>query len=467
MNHIDIYEHFNRQFVSLPSAEIKEIACNIKLESKKQNVFMFIDASGIKYIDIKLRPWFITKSQVRFFHSVCLGLRSALNKLFPLYFRNKKIRDIFPFSEEEKSWFGLFNKKGLSPNQPVIERLDSNVTFQEKTWKDFKFIESNSVGVGGIHYVPVINNIINKIVIPVVKKYLKGLEVSPTYDFRELLLDEMSSHARLIGRKRLNIALVEVLYDTEGGTDEFLGLKEYFDKKAVNTFVCDPRDLYLKRGEIYFKDNPIDVIYRDSEIYELIDIEKRGKSVEALKRAFLNNQILSSIAGELDHKSAFEVLTREDFSRYFTHWQRRLFKDYVLWTRLIFERNTTSPEGKRIDLINFIRRNKDRLVIKPNRAYGGKEVTIGIFTSRRQWEVLAEKTVKESLRYVVQELARIKKETFPIYERGKTMLSDSYVISGFAATKTGIAFLGRASCEPVVNVSRGGALIATLLLNTY
>ncbi len=465
MNYMDIYNQFNKQFKDLPKSLIREILENIRTQSKEQNVFMFIDASGIRYIDIKLRPWFITKEQVRFFHGICLTLRQALSNLFPLYFDNARIRELFPFSEEEKAWLNFIKKKGLNSNQTVIERLDSNATYHRKDWKAFKFIESNSVGVGGIHYVPVVNDIINKTVIPVVKKYLKNLKVLPTYDFREILLDEMRRHALLIGRRRLNIALVEVLYDTEGGTDEFLGLKEYFEKRNVKTVVCDPRDLYIKNREVYFEDTAIDVIYRDSEIYELTDIEKGGKSQEAFKSAFINNQVISSIAGEFDHKSALEVLTREEFSKYFTSGQRRLFREYVLWTRLIFERNTTSPNGKNINLLKFIKTNKDNLVIKPNKAYGGKEVTIGVFTGKRQWEKLIEKCAAESSKYVVQELAEVKKETFPDFDGKNSSFSDSYVISGFAASKKGIAFLGRASIEPVVNVSRGGALIATLLLD--
>lgn len=467
MDHMNIYDQFNRQFKELPKGLIREILDNIRAQSKEQNVFMFIDTSGVKYIDIKLRPWFITREQVRFFHSICLTLREALSKIFPLYFDNVRIREMFPFSEEEKVWLNFIKKKGLNSNQTVIERLDSNATYHREDWKAFKFIESNSVGVGGIHYVPTVNNIMSSAVIPVIKRYLKRLRVSPTYDFRELLLEEMRHHTRLIGRKRMNIALVEVLYDTEGGTDEFLGLKEYFERKHVKTVVCDPRDLYIKNREIYFEDMPVDVIYRDSEIYELIDIEKSGKSVEGFKSAFINNQVLSSIAGEFDHKSALEVLTREDLAKYFTSKQRRLFKEYVIWTRLIFERNTTSPNGKRINLLKFIKNNKDNLVIKPNKAYGGKEVTIGAFIGKRQWEKLIEKCALEPSKYVVQELAEIKKETFPAFDGKNSGLSDSYVISGFAASKRGIAFLGRASCEPVVNVSRGGALIATLLLNSY
>ncbi len=466
MDHIDIYTNFNREIASLPLRALENIHKGIALESKRQKVFMNIDEGGIKYIDIKMRPWFITKTQARFLHKICLQMRLALARLFPLYFSNKEVRQILPLNEDEKEWFNLFNKKNILANQTVLERLDSNVTFQNKSWAEFKFIESNSVGVGGVHYVPVINKIINKVVIKTIKRNFKNLRVSPTNDFRDILLGMMKKHAISIGRGRLNLALVEVLYDTEGGTDEFEGLKEYFGHKGIKAFICDPRDLCLKKGEIYFKNNQIDIMYRDSEIYELIDIEKKGKSVRAIKEAFLNNQVISSASGELDHKSTFEILTREDLLKHFTPAQRKLFKEHVVWTRLIFERNTSSPIGERIDLIYFMKKNKDNLVIKPNRAYGGKNVSMGLFTRQNSWETLIDKCVKQPSEYVVQELAEIKSESFPVFDGNNLDFKDSYVITGCAATDTGIAFLGRASVEPVVNVSRGGALIATLLLDS-
>ena len=112
-----------------------------------------------------------------------------------------------------------------------------------------------------------------------------------------------------------------------------------------------------------------------------------------------------------------------------------------------------------------MKKNKNNLVIKPNRAYGGKNVSIGLFTRQNSWEMLIDKCVKQPSEYVVQELAEIKSEAFPVFEGNKVAFKNSYVITGCAATDTGIAFLGRASAEPVVNVSRGGALIATLLLD--
>ena len=94
--------------------------------------------------------------------------------------------------------------------------------------------------------------------------------------------------------------------------------------------------------------------------------------MEVLKQAFVNNQVISSIAGELDHKSGFEVFTNPDFAGFFSPAERSMFRKYLPWTRLIRERRTTDKAGRPIDLVPYAIKNREQLILKPSRAYGGR-----------------------------------------------------------------------------------------------
>ena len=198
-------------------------------------------------------------------------------------------------------------------------------------------------------------------------------------------------------------------------------------------------------------------------VLEILEMgrERPRRSVAGMREAFIRNQAISSVAGEFDHKSAWELFTSPEFSRHFTLTQKRLFRKHLLWTRLFFERITTAPNGKRVELASFARRNRERLVVKPNRAYGGEGVVFGHQVSQSAWERELEKALKHPATCVIQQSAPVRAELFPTASAdGKVGLTPFFAVTGFAASPDGIAFLGRSSREAVVNVSRRGGLIA-------
>ena len=186
-----------------------------------------------------------------------------------------------------------------------------------------------------------------------------------------------------------------------------------------------------------------------------------AKSVAGIREAFIRNQVISSIAGEFDHKSAWELFTNPIFAHRFTAPQQKLFASHVLWTRLFWDRRTTNPQGKQVDLVPFIRRHREKFVIKPNRAYGGEGVVFGCQATQAGWELEIDHALKKPFTHVVQQVAPVQSELFPVAEEdGTVRLEKFYAVTGFAATPDGLAILGRMSKETVVNVSRKGGLVS-------
>ncbi len=178
----------------------------------------------------------------------------------------------------------------------------------------------------------------------------------------------------------------------------------------------------------------------------------------------MNNQVISSISGELDHKSSFEVFTSPQFQRFFTPSERLIFKRYLPWTRILKERKTTDSRLRSVDLVAYVRKNKDRLIIKPNRAYGGKGVVIGKLVNKKQWDSFLQKAVSRPGEYVVQDLVNIRREVFPVCQDKKIGFDTFYSVSGFVVTRSSAAVLGRFSKEMVVNVARKGGIVPALLV---
>jgi hypothetical protein len=110
-----------------------------------------------------------------------------------------------------------------------------------------------------------------------------------------------------------------------------------------------------------------------------------------------------------------------------------------------------------VDLELFARRGRRGLVIKPNRLYGGKGVLIGARTSAAAWERALESALARPGAAVVQERVALKRMRLP------PAPGPLYVVGGIHATEFGVALLARASPRPVVNIMRGGGIVAVLV----
>jgi len=174
--------------------------------------------------------------------------------------------------------------------------------------------------------------------------------------------------------------------------------------------------------------------------------------------------VISSLEGEFDHKSVFEVFTNPEYAAAFTKKERDLFKRYVLWTRLVSERNTTNPQGKTVDLIPFTLKHQNNLVLKPNRLYGGKGIVFGCEVNRTSWQKKIETALKEPGDWVIQQLGKLRKKSFFSPLNRKARQKNYYVVSGFFATEKGLGMVGRMSEKTIVNVARRGGLTPILLM---
>ena len=449
-------------FRHIPPDAITNLYEQVREAAKLRGMDYEEEDGGLRIINLFLRPRLIDEAQRDYFYKVCMQMNSAFDKLFVLRNQRPELRDILPLPAEEQKWFDLVNTNRDIP-LTNFSRWDANADFSGLNWKgQFHFFEVNGVGVGGIHYSPVVESIVYDIVLPQLQKVDPDLVLEKNDDARDLLLGQLAVLAKAIGRSKPHLGFL-VDMRCVGGPNEFPKLAQYAKNKGFEAVCCDPRDLYLKKGEIYHQNFRIDLLYRDTTLSEFIEMERDGEDLDALRGGFTNHQIVSSLGGELDHKSCFEIFSSPQYHRWFTPAQRRFFKRHVLWTRLMQETYTSDHKENKVDLVKYVRLRQNRLMLKPNRGFGGEGILVGEKTTRKDWHKAIQRALTEKGEWVVQRKVNVHSKKFPLLsDSGKLREDKLNVVCGFIATPLGLAILGRASRGQIVNVARGGGMTAIL-----
>jgi uncharacterized circularly permuted ATP-grasp superfamily protein len=141
-----------------------------------------------------------------------------------------------------------------------------------------------------------------------------------------------------------------------------------------------------------------------------------------------------------------------------------VFRRHIPWTRVVRERRTSLPEGRSGDLLEYVRRQREQLVLKPNRGYGGEGVVLGAAVDDAQWQATVERALADPERWVVQRLVALPVQEFPVVGAdGHLHPEPFYTVMGFVPSRYGLAILGRASQKQVVNVAQRGGLCGVLI----
>jgi len=359
-----------RAFFAMPSETVLDLVRRFPEEAARRKLTYMRDGQT-ETIRVMLRPTGVMPDQLAYLHFVSLTLINALKRLPELYIQDFAVRAAVPLTPPEEKW--LWDCWGPShrENNPVFGRLDAVIDFTSPMWKDsLHFVEPNLSGVGGIHLIPACEQLMAEVVLPVVQTYDPHLQMEAGQDLRELFIQEMLDHAEAIGRAGRSVCFIEPKYAGDGVMEQ-AALAEYYQARhGLAVLHADPTELYMKKGEVWYEDSLVDVGYRDYEVRDIIALEAdEGVDVKPLRTLFKQNRIVSSLAGDFDHKSCWEILTDSQFTqKYFNADERQVFRRHVLWTRVLSERRATLPDGETVDLLEHTRKEQEILVLKPNRS---------------------------------------------------------------------------------------------------
>jgi hypothetical protein len=461
---LGVASRVRKALYTIPEAELVGLMGRIEQEAVRRHLVYLRDGKE-DVIRVLPCPLTVLPDQRSYVHHVSLTIQNALKRLPELYLQDFAVRDVLRLTPEEEEWLWTCWGPSQRDNNPLFGRLDALVDFISPTWKDsLRFVEPNLSGIGGLHLLPTCEAIVAEVIVPALQRSDPDLHLEVGSDIRELLMQEVLDHVEAIGRRARTVCFVEPKY-AGSGPDEQEALARYFhDRFGLRVMHADPAELSLEAGEVFYDGEPVDLAYRDYAVADLVSLARDGVDVRPMRALFQQNRIISSIAAELDQKSCWEVLTDPQFThKYFSSDERQVFRRHILWTRLLADRRTLLPDGETGPLLDHVRRERETLVLKPNRAYGGQGVHIGHLLEQAEWESAIEAALRDGERWVVQQRAAIAVSEFPVLAADGTLhIEPFHVVMGFAPSRYGLSILGRASQKQVVNVAQRGGLCAVL-----
>jgi hypothetical protein len=402
-----------------------------------------------------LRPFFLSPQDEDRVRAVAetiaeLGERVALAAL-----ADEKLFAQFHLRPEEAR---LARLPGGNGRVSTASRLDAFLLPES-----LKFAEYNGESPAGAGYSETLGDIFSEL--PVMGQFSKRYAVH-SYPLSAKLLDALvQSYVDWGGTsKRPQIAIVD--WKGVPTWSEFEILKARFEKMGVPTLLADPRDLTFDGQRLSANGKKIDLVYRRVLINDIV--AKRAECA-ALVNAYIANAVCvaNSFRCKIPHvKTFFAILTDERNDGLFSTPERKIIANHVPWTRVVADVRTMHHD-KPVELLAFMRAQRENLVLKPSDEYGGSGVTLGWETSDSAWEAAIQAAVSSQgsenggACWIVQERIPIRREVFPyITVSGdvefRDMLVDfaPYLFRGKLA-----GYLTRLSATGLANVTSGGGQV--------
>ncbi len=402
-----------------------------------------------------LRPHFVTEQDFGRIVLVCETVWSAIQKVKDAAIHDDSIIRDLGVTEVERELISI--DPGYRAVSPTA-RLDSFLTEAA-----YSFVELNGESPAGIAYVDAAYDIFSKL--PVMKKFAEKYNVRPLYGRQHMLDVLLDSYEEYLGRKPDTVPRIAIV-DLKGmpTQKEFELFKEFFEREGYPSKICSPDELDFDGKSLRAGSFQIDIVYKRLLVNEYLPIMR---ACPALLDAYRAGAIcmVNSFRSKLIHKKAlFAVLTDRRRAGLFNSEEQEAISKHVPWTRLVREEKT-DYFGKEVDLLEYIKTNRDKLVLKPNDDYGGHGITIGWNTDELRWEEALRSALLNG-DYLAQERVPTAREVFPaLNEAGTIDFADQLVdldpllFNG----KVRSAFT-RLSFTEVANVSSGGGMVPTFII---
>ncbi|HEX8137295.1 MAG TPA: hypothetical protein VF544_06865 [Pyrinomonadaceae bacterium] len=406
-----------------------------------------------------LRPLILARSQYEEIATAASVLAAAFERMGEAALSDPRLLDELALTERERlmATFDPGYEKLC-----VTSRLDAYLDGDE-----FKFLEYNAESPAGVADQMQLEKVL--FTLPHMREFLERYAHWTPRPHRRLLRALDAAYREWGGRRaRPQIAIVD--WEGVSTASEFEVLREYFEGEGYATVIADPRALEYDGETLSAGAFRIDVLYKRVVIHEFLE---RFDERHAMSRAYAEGKVCmaNSFRSKLAHKKAsLAILSDPAYEHLFTPAQRSAIARHIPWTRRVRE-GWASYGGERRDLLELIRRERERLVLKPNDDYGGHGVRIGWETDAAAWD----ETISLALQtpFVVQERVAVRKVRMPGFTATGSTASGMEVEELFADFNP-FLFLNRVegglvrlSSSSLCNVSSGGGETALLVLENF
>ena len=251
---------------------------------------------------------------------------------------------------------------------------------------------------------------------PVVKQFRRQYNLVKLAGTKPLASSLLAAYKQFGGKQKPRIGVMDfrqAFQTTEPG--DCLLLRDQLAANGLEAQVVFPDQLEYKGGRLRQAGHVIDLILHRVRIHEFL---LRFDLGHPLVRAYRERAVclVNSFRSELAHKRAvFALLSDESLTASFPAVERKAIEQHVPWTRVVAPVNTKHG-GKTVDLVEFILKNRQNLVLKPNDDSGEEHAVQGWMTDDSGWE----RALRQASRtpHVVQEKVEPVKAVFPVYRYG-------------------------------------------------
>lgn len=300
------------------------------------------------------------------------------------------------------------------------------------------------------------------------------------------LLDSLLDHYMISGGSKSSprIGIVARAHDSQ--LAELLWLQRRWEEKGLDVGLFTPDDLTLKNGSLWATDAPLDLCYRHIFAHRL----KTGTAFAEACRDSMRYRVFNPISAHMEAKAVLAELSRmamEETAKDGLHLspeERDATQRRVLWSRIIRPGASSTFEGQHCsDLPAWLKKNREKLVVKSSQGYGGKSVIIGdqfdsSSTQERLKEIMGRRALaswNEFIDFCLQDSSNLwiaqrkingKRIEHAFLSQGQRRQAETFIdasiftASGAVRKPTGGAC--RFSHDVIVNLGQGGGLIPVL-----
>jgi hypothetical protein len=402
-----------------------------------------------------LRPHFVTESDFARVTRICETVWGAIQKVKDAAVEDESLVGELGLTDIERELVAI--DPGYRAVSPTA-RLDSFLTGDT-----YSFVELNGESPAGIAYADAAYEIFSAL--PVMRRFAERYRLR-TFDGSPLMLETLLTAYREFAGARAAAKPSIAIVDLKGlpTQKEFELFRDFFESRGYPSAICSPDELEFTGGSLRRGDFRVDIVYKRLLVNEYLPIMREHPALLDAYRAGAVCMV-NNFRSKLIHKKAlFAVLTDERYARLFDDGELEAIHAHIPWTRKVREGRATKG-GREIDLLDYVRGNSDRLVLKPNDDYGGHGIYIGWNSDAAAWEEALGAALADG-DYVVQERVKTARETFPaLSEDGSVVFAEQLVdldpllFNG----RVGSAFTRLSSTE-LANVSSGGGMVPTFII---
>jgi hypothetical protein len=406
-------------------------------------------------IPFVLMPHFVSPGQVRRVRHAVVCLSRVLDRLCDAYPEDARLREelAVPAAEDR-----LIRIDPGFPRPMRVCRLDAFLSGY-----DVKFLEFNADSPAGIGYTDVLHQgLAEAIDLPRVAEEFDTAYAPMLPELVATLLDAWRNvrgrHPDLPERPRL--AIVDVAKSPS--VPEFRIVARAAREAGLDAVIA-PLDTLTYDGSLLRADGePVHLVSRRVLTEELLDGRPGADDLigaAADGRTCVVNPFRARVA---NNKKVFALLQDPRFAELADAEEAEAIRETIPWTRVL--RRGRATYGKWVvDLLAFVSDNRERLVLKPASAYGGRRVSLGTETSQGDWDRIIEEHA-DSGDFVAQEYVPVPEEMFPTVEDGRVQMRlKRFNINPFGVGGGYAGCITRISDQAVINVSAGGGLLPSVV----